>query len=97
MEFYTLPSPAYPEDIREIALALWTDLSSAQDLRARLVAASTMPGDEGDCERAALDFAFLDGRAVRPNTSATFCSRPSQCCHLALTESSLEAQHRSAL
>ena len=72
MEFYTLPSPAYPEDIREIALGLWTDLPSAQDLRARLIAASTMPGDEGDRERAALDFAFLEGRAVRPNVPCHF-------------------------
>lgn len=69
MECYTLPTPAYPAELCEITLTLWTDLANASKLRQRLIDASIMQGPEGTAERKNLDFAFLDGNMVCPVTS----------------------------
>ena len=65
MESYALPTPAYPPELSEISLALFTDLQEASLLRERLVKASTMEGNEGITERSTLNFAFLDAKIVR--------------------------------
>lgn len=64
MESYTLPSDAFPSELQEITLALWTGLTDAAGLRQRLIAASTMQGDQGEAERKRLDYAFLDSKMV---------------------------------
>jgi EKC/KEOPS complex subunit CGI121/TPRKB len=59
METYTFPH------FRTTArTALFKDVKNAASLRARLIAASTMQGDEGVQERAAINFAFIDARLV---------------------------------
>ena len=67
METYTLPTPAYPAELGEITLALWTNIASASELRQRLVAASMMQGTEAAAVREKLDFAFIDGTMVCPS------------------------------
>jgi EKC/KEOPS complex subunit CGI121/TPRKB len=64
MESYALPNPAYPTELSEISLALFTDLQEAALLRERLIKASTMEGEEGLTERSTLNFAFLDAKMV---------------------------------
>ncbi|CAD6578412.1 MAG: hypothetical protein CYPHOPRED_000573 [Cyphobasidiales sp. Tagirdzhanova-0007] len=64
METYTLPTPAYPAELGEITLALWTNIASASELRQRLVAASMMQGTEAAAVREKLDFAFIDGTMI---------------------------------
>lgn len=64
MESYALPIPAYPPELSEISMALFTDLQDAAGLRLRLIKASTLEGDEGVQERKNVDFAFLDGKMV---------------------------------
>lgn len=64
MESYVLPAQAYPDELQEITLALWTDVVNAAEVRQRFIAASTMAGDQGILERQLLDFAFLDGSMV---------------------------------
>lgn len=59
METYT-----FPHFQTTIRMALFKHVKNAASLRARLIAASTMQGDEGVRERAAINFAFIDARLV---------------------------------
>lgn len=48
-----------------VHLGLFSPISNAAALRTRLVAASALPADEeGEAERAKLDFAFVDAAMV---------------------------------
>ncbi|BGP31152.1 hypothetical protein JCM10296v2_002916 [Rhodotorula toruloides] len=59
MESYPLPHTG-----QTVHLALWSVRNAAQ-LRQRLVAASQLPADEeGERERAAVDFAFVDAKML---------------------------------
>jgi hypothetical protein len=55
----------FPHFGASVHVALFHDVQNAASLRARLVKASTMPGEEGVTERAAVNFAFIDARLVR--------------------------------
>jgi hypothetical protein len=55
----------FPHFGASVHVALFHDVQNAVSLRARLVKASTMPGEEGVAERAAVNFAFIDARLVR--------------------------------
>lgn len=57
-------------------MALFREIPDAAGLRARLIAASTMPGQDGDTERAKVDFAFIDGRSVRLSAESPERRRP---------------------
>ncbi|KAK4705850.1 hypothetical protein P7C70_g348, partial [Phenoliferia sp. Uapishka_3] len=60
MESY--PLPAYGTNV---TLALFANLGNAQQIKERLVAASTLPSDEaGNAERAAVEFAFIDAKSI---------------------------------
>ncbi|GAA6012106.1 hypothetical protein JCM10207_005130 [Rhodosporidiobolus poonsookiae] len=60
MESYPLPHHAHTAH-----LALFSPLSSAPQLRQRLIAASSLPDDEhGRAERRAVDFAFVDAGMI---------------------------------
>ena len=50
---------------RAAYIALFTNVRNSAALRKRLISASTMPGDEGEIERAKVSFAFIDARPVR--------------------------------
>lgn len=64
----TFRYPQFPKDLANVYVALFTDVQNAADLKKRLVAASVMPGAEGDIEREAVNFAFVDARLVRTYT-----------------------------
>ena len=67
METYNYPQ--FPPELANIYVALFTDVSDAAHLRARLIKAATMDGPEGEAEREAVNFAFVDARLV----SEIFC------------------------
>ena len=54
----------FPDDASNVHVALFTNVTNAADLRNRLVQASTMPGESGEAERQAVDFAFVDATLV---------------------------------
>lgn len=84
-----------------VHVGLFSPITNAAALRARLVAASQLPQDaEGDAERARLDFAFVDGAMVSsrffqnglqepPLTlfASSFCSRWSSSSFLRVQSS----------
>ncbi|KAF9013106.1 CGI-121-domain-containing protein [Cyathus striatus] len=62
-----METTTYPhlDDSRSTAhIALFKSVENAAHIRKRIIAASTMTGDEGDAERTAVDFAFVDPRLV---------------------------------
>ncbi|CAG7850730.1 SubName: Full=Related to ERG20-Farnesyl-pyrophosphate synthetase {ECO:0000313/EMBL:CCA68513.1} [Serendipita indica DSM 11827] len=59
MESYQIPHSG-----ASVFVALFKNVTNAASLKKRLVTASTMAGDEGIAERAAVNFAFIDARLV---------------------------------
>lgn len=59
-----MESVHFPHFPASVHIALFKNVKNAASLRARLVTASTMEGEEGERERAAVNFAFIDGRLV---------------------------------
>lgn len=57
--------PHLPAHLQNIYICFFANVSNSKYLRARLISASTLPGDAGDAEREAVNFAFLDPKAVR--------------------------------
>ena len=65
----TMESFSYPQfspDVSSVHIALFKNVTNASQLKQRLISAATMPGPEGELERAAVNFAFIDARLVRP-------------------------------
>lgn len=54
----------FSQEYSNVHIALFTNVTNATELRNRLVQASTMSGPEGDAERQAVDFAFIDATLV---------------------------------
>ncbi|CCL99004.1 uncharacterized protein FIBRA_01012 [Fibroporia radiculosa] len=54
----------FPLDSSVVHVALFTNVSNAAQLRSRIVRASTMVGPEGDSEREAVNYAFIDARLI---------------------------------
>jgi EKC/KEOPS complex subunit CGI121/TPRKB len=65
-----MESFAYPHFSSRAHVALFNCVTNAAELRARIVRASTLEGDEGDAEREAVNFAFIDARLVRETYAA---------------------------
>jgi hypothetical protein len=59
-----MESFAYPHFSSTAHVALFNCVTNAAQLRARIVRASSLEGDEGDAEREAVNFAFVDARLV---------------------------------
>jgi EKC/KEOPS complex subunit CGI121/TPRKB len=59
-----MESFAYPHFSSIAHVALFDRVTNAAELRARIVRASNLKGDEGDAEREAVNFAFIDARLV---------------------------------
>ncbi|KAH9956799.1 CGI-121-domain-containing protein [Russula dissimulans] len=55
---------AYPHFSSTVHVALFKHVRNAAKLKARIVRASTLEGIEGDMEREAVNFAFVDARVV---------------------------------
>jgi EKC/KEOPS complex subunit CGI121/TPRKB len=60
---------AYPHFNSTVHVALFKHVTNAANLRSRIVRASTIEGTEGDLEREAVNFAFVDARLVRRHPS----------------------------
>ncbi|RSH84682.1 uncharacterized protein EHS24_006206 [Apiotrichum porosum] len=58
MESYVLPH--LPPNVRNVHIAYFENVANAPEIRARLVAAATAPGAEGDAARASVDFGFVE-------------------------------------
>jgi hypothetical protein len=55
----------FPSELSHVHVALFTNVQNAPELRSRLIKASTMEGPEGEEERGAVNFAFVDASPVR--------------------------------
>ncbi|ETW84598.1 hypothetical protein HETIRDRAFT_314488 [Heterobasidion irregulare TC 32-1] len=62
METYTYPH--FPQHISIVHVALFTSVSNAKEIRARIVKASTVEGPDGDDERENVNFAFIDAKLI---------------------------------
>ncbi|KAF7297097.1 hypothetical protein MIND_00942600 [Mycena indigotica] len=58
-----------PPELSHIHIALYTNVSNSAVLKKRLIAAASAEGEEGERERDAVNFAFIDARLVRQITS----------------------------
>jgi hypothetical protein len=54
----------FPHLKATVYISIFQKVENASSLKARLVAASTMQGEEGVFERAAVNFAFIDAKLV---------------------------------
>ncbi|EPS94995.1 hypothetical protein FOMPIDRAFT_1033083 [Fomitopsis schrenkii] len=53
-----------PDNLAHVHLALFHDVSNAAQIRQRIVRASQLEGPDGDKEREAVNFAFVDARLI---------------------------------
>ncbi|KIP10554.1 hypothetical protein PHLGIDRAFT_22190 [Phlebiopsis gigantea 11061_1 CR5-6] len=81
--------PQFPPQFTTVYVALFTEVENAAELKKRLVAASVMPGEEGDIEREAVNFAFIDARLI---TSALHLQTAIYHAVLAATQESLRTK-----
>lgn len=61
----TFHYPHFPPDLSIAHVALFTKVTNSAELRLRLIKAASLPGEEGDIEREAVNFAFIDATKVR--------------------------------
>lgn len=59
-----LVSYQYPQFPSSSHIALYSTVANAAQLRSRIIKAATAVGDEGDREREAINFAFVDAKMV---------------------------------
>jgi EKC/KEOPS complex subunit CGI121/TPRKB len=59
-----MESFAYPHFSSTVNVALFINVTNAAKLKARIICASTLEGTEGQVEREAVNFAFVDARLV---------------------------------
>ncbi|KAI0666172.1 CGI-121-domain-containing protein [Trametes maxima] len=53
-----------PHELSTVHVALYTNVANSAALRSRIVRASQLEGPEGDAERDAVNFAFIDARLI---------------------------------
>jgi len=63
-----MESVQFPHFPASVHIALFNNVKNPASLRARLITASMMEGEEGERERAAVNFAFIDGRLITSRT-----------------------------
>ncbi|KAL5527021.1 hypothetical protein ACEPAG_5812 [Sanghuangporus baumii] len=54
----------FPDRISSVHIALFTSVKNAAELRSRIVKAATTEGSEGEAEREAVSFAFIEAKLV---------------------------------
>ena len=59
-----MESFSFPQFPAKVHVALYTDVGNAGALRQRIIGAASARGEDGEREREALNFAFIDGRLV---------------------------------
>ena len=62
---YTLNFQCFKPHHSHVHVALFRNVSNSADLKSRIIGASTSEGEEGEKEREAVNFAFIDARLVR--------------------------------
>lgn len=62
----------YPQFNVQTSISLFTAVQNAAKLRARIVQAASLTGSEGDLEREAVSFAFIDARLVSLSSVAFY-------------------------
>ena len=55
----------FPDHLSSVHIALFTSVKNAAEIRSRIVKAAMMEGPEGEAEREAVNFAFIDAKLVR--------------------------------
>ncbi|KAF7433549.1 hypothetical protein PC9H_005507 [Pleurotus ostreatus] len=60
----TFTNPHFPRNLSVAHVALFAPVNNAKDLRSRIIKAATLDGDEGEQERQAVNFAFIDARLI---------------------------------
>ena len=60
----TFTNPHFPKNLSVAHVALYAPVNNAKELRSRIIQAATLEGDEGEQERQAVNFAFIDARLV---------------------------------
>ena len=68
-----MESFTYPECHLTVHIALYTTVSNGAALRQRIVAAATATGIEGESERSAVNFAFINARLVGDQQNYVRC------------------------
>ncbi|KDN48042.1 hypothetical protein RSAG8_03058, partial [Rhizoctonia solani AG-8 WAC10335] len=79
----------FPPELSRVHIALFTNVQNAAELRSRLIKASTMEGEEGEKEREAVNFAFVD---AAPITSLLHLQTAIQQATLASTDGALRTK-----
>lgn len=62
METHTYPH--FPAEVSKVYLGLYCNVSNAAELKKRLVTAATLAGEDGEREREAVNYAFIDATLV---------------------------------
>jgi len=62
---YTINFQCFKPSRSRVHVALFRNVSNSANIKNRIIAASTAEGDEGEKEREAVNFAFIDARLVR--------------------------------
>ncbi|KAF4574507.1 hypothetical protein EYR36_005849 [Pleurotus pulmonarius] len=60
----TFTNPHFPKNLSVAHVALYASVKNAKELRSRIIKAATLEGDEGEQERQAVNFAFIDARLI---------------------------------
>lgn len=66
----------FPPELSTVYIALFTGVQNASQLRSRLIQAATMVGPDGEVEREAVNFSFIEARLVIDTSYA-----PINCQH----------------
>ncbi|RDX44704.1 CGI-121-domain-containing protein [Lentinus brumalis] len=56
--------PHLPSEYSNVHVALFTDVTNSAEIRSRIVRAAQLEGPDGETEREAVSFAFLDARLI---------------------------------
>ncbi|KAM5540629.1 hypothetical protein V8D89_005660 [Ganoderma adspersum] len=60
----TFRYPHLPQELSTVHVALFTNVANSADIRSRIIRASQLQGPDGDVERNAVNFAFIDARLI---------------------------------
>jgi EKC/KEOPS complex subunit CGI121/TPRKB len=77
MESYTFAQ--YPSPWTTVHLALFQNIRNAAEIRQKLIAAATMPGEEGERARKEVEFGFIDASMVSLIPSWDSCFSKDTC------------------
>jgi EKC/KEOPS complex subunit CGI121/TPRKB len=81
-----MESLAYPHfSSSAVHVALFVNVTNAAKLRSRIIRASTLQGAQGEAEREAVNFAFVDARLVCYQRRSTFIDSAIKSCRSQVT------------